>query len=103
MTRALVATLLLMAAPAIADERLDGGQKHSGFALELNIGTRLLTIANTGTGGTNIDIGALQGGIFFGYKISRVIFGLGFDLSRVAQGSSTSGVANSDATSASTA
>lgn len=73
---------------ARAEKQLDGAQVHQGFALELNVGSRLFSIAGAGT---TLSFGALQGGIFAGYKISRVIVGLGFDLSRVASGSSTGG------------
>jgi hypothetical protein len=102
--RTLLLALLLVATPALAEERLDGGQKHQGFALELSIGGRLVTI-NSNVNGMNapISVNALQGGVFFGYKISRVIVGLGFDLSRVAIGSSTSGLPNSDTSFAQTA
>ena len=93
-----LATLLVvlgwMGTAAAAEKVLDGGQVHQGFALELNISSRLFTIAGVGT---TISFGALRGGFMAGYKLGRIIFGLGFDLSRVATGSSSPGSDNSQA------
>ena len=93
MTRLLWAALLAArcrgwAGSARAEKQLDGGQVHQGFALEVNMGTRLFTLTGVGT---TVSLGALQGGIFAGYKISRVIVGMGFDLQRVASGTSGGG------------
>jgi hypothetical protein len=60
-------------------------QKQAGFAFEGHIGTQFLTLAG---GGTAINVGAVQGGFFAGYKIGRIIAGLGFDIERVASGTS---------------
>src|SRR5262245_36746970 len=67
--------------------QMEGGQVHSGFALELHLGTQFLNLG--GGAGTTINVGAVQGGFLAGYKVSRFIFGLGFELSRVASGTST--------------
>ncbi len=65
---------------------VENGQKESGFAFEVHLGSQLLSIGN---GGNNIvALGTLQGGIFAGYKIGRLIVGLGFDIERVASGRS---------------
>src|SRR5262249_7057051 len=50
-----------------------------------------------GAGTGAIQVGALQGGIFAGYKLSRVIVGLGLELSRVATGDRTGNVSTSQA------
>jgi hypothetical protein len=86
---------ILGATGARAEKQLDGGQVHHGFALELNLGTQLIAI----TGVTNFD--AIQGGFFAGYKISRVMFGLGLEIARVASG--TSGGGGGDTSKADTA
>jgi hypothetical protein len=54
------------------------GQKRQGFTLESHIGTEVVTLTGVG------NVGLFQGGIFAGYKVDRFIFGLGFDLGRVA-------------------
>lgn len=68
------------------------GQKVSGFALEMRLGTEL--VALTGVG----NVGLLSGGIFAGYKLDRFIFGLGFDIARAASGMSMPGADTSMAT-----
>jgi len=91
-TRVLLMVLALALAPwpARADKRLDGGQVHNGVAVEPHLATSLFSFgaAGTGTAGT---LGTLQGGIFGGYKVGRVIFGLSFDLTRVSTGQSVGG------------
>jgi hypothetical protein len=79
---------------ARADKQLEGEQIHHGFALEVRLASRLFSFSS---GTSALSIGALQGGIFAGYKISRVIFGLGFDISRVATGASGGGGADTSA------
>jgi hypothetical protein len=61
------------------------GQKRNGFALETHIGTEVVTLTGVG------NVGLVQGGLFAGYKIDRFILGLGFDLARVATGTSQPG------------
>jgi hypothetical protein len=72
----------------------DKGQKERGFALELNIGTHVVDFTAVGTTAT---IGLISGGFFAGYKIDRFIFGLGFDLGRVASNNSSPGSDTSQA------
>src|SRR5512146_2324925 len=93
----LVAALVVLApALARAEVRLDGGQADHGVVVQAHLGSELVTIGSTGPGATTFaTISGLQGGIFGGYKIKRVIFGLGFDLARVASGASVSGVGGS--------
>ncbi|MBI5488858.1 MAG: outer membrane beta-barrel protein [Deltaproteobacteria bacterium] len=64
------------------------GQQESGFALELNLGSRLLNLSGLGT---TASIGMMQGGLFAGYKTDRVIFGLGFDIARISESTSPDG------------
>jgi hypothetical protein len=88
----LVVALALVPSLARAEVRLDGGQADHGVVVEARVGTELVTFATAGGGNpTATTLSGLQGGIFGGYKIKRVIFGLGFDIARVATGSSTSG------------
>ncbi|HWE29272.1 MAG TPA: hypothetical protein VHB97_14785 [Polyangia bacterium] len=92
--RTLVLVVALAVAPSLAhgEVRLDGGQADHGVVVEARLGSQLVTLVATGPGNTNTStISGLQGGIFGGYKIKRVIFGLGFDLSRFATGTSVSG------------
>jgi hypothetical protein len=95
MTRSLIALALVMLAGggARAEERIDGGQVHQGVALNLHLSTRLVDFGvNPGApGGQTIRFGGVQGGIFLGYKIGRVIAGLGFDIARLASGFSSPG------------
>jgi hypothetical protein len=70
------------------------GQKERGFAMEGRVGTQLLALTGVGT------IGAVGGGVFAGYKIDRVIVGLGFDVARVATSTTQPGSDMSDATTA---
>jgi hypothetical protein len=68
------------------------GQKERGFTMEGRIGTQLLALTGVGT------VGAVGGGVMAGYKIDRVIIGLGLDLARVATAQSQPGSDQSDAT-----
>jgi hypothetical protein len=70
------------------------GQKERGFALEMSIGTHVVDITGLGT---TASFGLIQGGLFAGYKIDRFIFGIGFDLARIATGSSSPGSDTSQA------
>jgi hypothetical protein len=81
---------------------MDGAQLYQGFAVELNLGSRLVGFT-TGTGNSDslTSFGGLQGGFMLGYKISRVTVGLGLELTRVAVGSG--GTNMSDTSSADTA
>ncbi len=95
----LVAALVLAPALARAEVRLDGGQADHGGVVEARLGSDLVTLVTTGpTGSTTTAISGLSGGIFGGYKIKRVIFGLGFDLARVASGTSMGNTTTSSAT-----
>jgi outer membrane protein with beta-barrel domain len=89
------AIVLLMASHAGAEEL---GQKRNGFAAEMHIGTQLFSL---GTGMGTTSFGVVQGGVFLGGKIDRVVVGLGFDLGRVASGTSVTG--GGDSSQASTA
>jgi hypothetical protein len=85
---AFIGLVLALAAPALAQEMatpLPAGQKRSGFTLETHVGTQLVAL----TGVANV--GLVSGGIFAGYKIDRIIVGLGFDLARVATSMSQTG------------
>lgn len=98
--RNLLLALALLAAPALAraEVRLDGGQADHGVVVEARLGSDLVSVA-TGTMPTStFTFAGVQGGIFGGYKIKRFIFGLGFDLARVASGSSTGNTSTSTAT-----
>jgi hypothetical protein len=65
---------------------VENGQKETGFAFEVHLGSQLLSIGN---GGNNLlTLGTLQGGIFAGFKLGRLIVGLGFDIERIASGRS---------------
>jgi hypothetical protein len=70
------------------------GQKPRGFALEIHLGTQLAALAGAG------NIGLIQGGFFAGYKLDRFIFGVGFDLARVASSMSVPGADTSQAATA---
>lgn len=86
--RTLCLAICLIATSSAGAEEL--GQKRAGFAAETHIGTQLFSL---GVGmGSVASFGTVSGGIFLGGKIDRFIFGLGFDLSRVASGSSQSGM-----------
>src|SRR5438270_10466001 len=91
--RNLVLVAALALAPSLAyAEALDGGQADHGVVVEARLGSQLVTLATGGTGGgTGFTFDGIQGGIFGGYKIKRFIFGIGFDLARVASGASVSG------------
>jgi hypothetical protein len=91
----LVAALVLAPAVVRAQGRLDGGQADHGFVAEARLGSELITIA-TGTT-SSLTFAGVQGGVFGGYKIKRFIFGLGFDLARVATGTSTGNTSTSTA------
>lgn len=88
---ALVAALLLAPTLAHAEGRLDGGQADHGVVVEARLGSDLVSIATGAMPTSTFTFAGVQGGIFGGYKIKRVIFGLGFDLARVASGMSMSG------------
>ena len=99
--RSLVFVAALTLAPTLsyAEPMLDGGQIDHGVVVAARLGSELLNLGgSTTTGMTSFVVGGLQGGIFGGYKIKRVIFGLGFDLSRVATGTSAGGSTMSTAT-----
>lgn len=94
---------LMIAASAHAQEPAPGGpvtttvpmgQKPRGFAFEAHLGTQLVAL----TGSTNL--GAFSGGVFAGYKINRVILGLGFDVARVASATETGANKTGDASTA---
>src|SRR5579871_2438997 len=72
--------------PAMTSE---GAAKESGFALQVNFGSRVLDIV--GAGNSAVTLGEIQGGFFVGYKFGRVIAGMGFDILRIAGGTSTNG------------
>jgi hypothetical protein len=72
------------------------GQKRTGFALETHIGTQLVAVGGLGAGAPT-TIGLFSGGFFAGYKVDRFIFGLGFDLARVASSMSVPGADTSQA------
>lgn len=94
--------LLLTPAVARAEVRLDGGQAARGVVVEARLGSQLITLSTGGGLGSTFSVSGLRGGIFGGYKLGRFIFGLGFDLSRVASGSST-GMGGGSTSSATTA
>ena len=98
--RKLVLVLALFAAPALAraEVRLDGGQADHGVVVEARLGSDLVSVATGATPTSTFTFAGVQGGIFGGYKIRRFIFGLGFDLARVASGSSTGNTSTSSAT-----
>ena len=98
--RNLVLVLALLAAPALAraEVRLDGGQADHGVVVEARLGSDLVSVATGTTPTSTLTFAGVQGGIFGGYKIKRFIFGLGFDLARVASGSSTGNTSTSAAT-----
>jgi len=88
---ALVAALVVAPALARAEARLDGGQIDHGVVVEARLGSQLVDIVTGTTPGSGTTFAGVSGGIFGGYKIKRFIFGLGFDLARVASGASVSG------------
>lgn len=56
------------------------GQKHFGFALELFLGvTKPLAAMDEDF----VDVNSVNGGLFLGGKVKRVIIGLGFEMSRI--------------------
>jgi hypothetical protein len=79
--------ILVVAAPPLALAQPVDGQKAIGFVVEPHLGTTLFTFATGGTAPASA-LNTLQGGFLLGAKINRVIFGIGFDLERVATGSS---------------
>ena len=88
----LVAALAIVPSLARAEVRLDGGQAEHGVVVEARLGSELVTLVTTGPISTTVStLSGLKGGIFGGYKIKRVIFGLGFDIARTASGTSVSG------------
>jgi hypothetical protein len=94
----LVVALALAPALAYASPLYDGGQADYGVVVEARLGSELLNLGATGMGTTSLVVGGVQGGVFGGYKIKRFIFGLGFDLSRVASGTSSGNTSTSTAT-----
>jgi hypothetical protein len=78
----------MTASLARAQARLEGpGQARSGFALEVHLSTGLFSLGQ--------QIGAfstVQGGLFAGAKLGRVIVGLAFDLQRLATGTGSTGM-----------
>jgi hypothetical protein len=85
--KALALIVVLAPSLALAQPATDG-QKAIGFVVEPHIGTTLFSFATGGLGGTSTSVlNTLQGGFLLGAKINRVIFGIGFDLERVATGS----------------
>jgi hypothetical protein len=95
---ALVVALVLAPAVAWAQAPLDGAQKARGIVVEARVGSQLLTISTGGGGGSGFSVSGLKGGIFGGYKLGRFIFGLGFDLERLASGTSVGNTGTSNAT-----
>src|SRR5262245_23692176 len=71
------------------------GQKRTGFALEVHMGTQLVNLG--AVAGTPTAIGLFAGGFFAGYKVDRFMFGLGFDIARVATAMSVPGADTSTA------
>ncbi len=94
-----VLVALLLAAPVLAHaEEVAPGQKRVGFALELNLGTSLFAFNTGGINGGVTSFNNVQGGFFAGAKLDRVVFGMGFGLTRFATGmSSTNGPSTSTA------
>src|SRR3954447_23059719 len=94
----LVLVLALVLAPAVvrAQGRFDGGQADHGFVAEARLGSELISFAAGGMG-SSVTLAGVQGGVFGGYKIKRFIFGLGFDVARVATGTSTGNTSTSTA------
>src|SRR3954464_6753619 len=82
---ALAVAVTACCAPAFALAQPVDGQKRIGFVVEPHLGTTLFSFA-TGAGGGVSALATLQGGFLLGAKINRVIFGIGFDLERVATG-----------------
>ncbi len=70
------------------------GQVKRGFAFEGHLGTQLVAI----TGVTNL--GSFAGGFLLGYKIDRLIVGLGFDIARVASATRMNNNSTHDASTA---
>jgi hypothetical protein len=87
----LALALAMVPSLARAEVRLDGGQADHGVVVEARLGSQFVTLATTGPTTTGFTLDGLQGGVFGGYKIKRFIFGLGFDLARIASGTSVSG------------
>ena len=94
----LVAALVLAPAVVRAQGRFDGGQADHGFVAEARLGSELISIATGTTPGSSLTFAGVQGGVFGGYKIKRFIFGLGFDIARVATGTSAGNTTTSAAT-----
>src|SRR5438270_10824578 len=76
----------LAAPPAAAAP--SGGQKASGFAVEVSLGTTLVTVIANNTALTG-DV--LQGGVFACYKLDGFTFCLNLDLQRFATTSTAPG------------
>src|SRR4051812_25147776 len=93
----LILVLAFVLAPAVvrAQGRFDGGQAEHGFVAEARLGSELINLS--GGTGSSVTFAGVQGGVFGGYKIRRFIFGLGFDVARVATGTSTGNTSTSSA------
>ena len=87
----IVAVIVTFGSSLALAQPLDA-QKAIGFVVEPHLGTTLVSFVSTGPGGTTTSgLSSLQGGFLLGAKINRVIFGIGFDLERVATGSTPQG------------
>jgi hypothetical protein len=64
-------------APSPAPAPSDGVQKRTGIAAEVHLGSRFAVLG--GGIGIGAPVDALTGGLFAGYKIDRIVIGLGFD------------------------
>ncbi len=62
--------------------------KETGFVFAAHLSTNVLSV---GAFGANINVGTLQGGFLVGYKLQRIILGLGLDILRSATGTSVTG------------
>lgn len=65
-------------APAVAPGPT-GGQKEQGFALEPHVYAQMVMFSGGLAGSLTAPL--VTGGLFAGYKLDRVLFGLGFDFS----------------------
>jgi hypothetical protein len=72
------AVLVALTAPAAAQQPI--GPKDRGFALEVHLGTRLVSL-NESTGGAT-PLNLLDGGFFVGYKLGRLMVGGSVDFTR---------------------
>lgn len=93
MRKVALAIALLLPLTARAEMQLDGGQADHGVVVAARLGTQLFSFNTNNNGTATASLSTLQGGIFGGYKIKRIIFGLGFDLARVANGANNNSTA----------